>query len=87
MIVYRIQGVLTVQKFVLCSYNFKRKDLANTSKIAPGKRAPTVTSLGENDAWVAVQAMVEKKKIASVMDDLSGLGATDIVVTKIHNTR
>jgi ATP phosphoribosyltransferase len=62
------------------------KGLANASKITPGKRAPTVTSL-DDEAWVAVQAMVERKTIASVMDDLSAMGATDIIVTKIDNTR
>jgi ATP phosphoribosyltransferase len=54
--------------------------------ITPGKRAPTVTSLDDED-WVAVQAMVERKTIATVMDDLSAMGATDIIVTKIENTR
>lgn len=86
LITNRIKGVITAQKFVLCTYNVERKNLANASKITPGKRAPTVTSL-DDEAWVAVQAMVEKKSIASVMDDLSAMGATDIIVTKIDNTR
>jgi ATP phosphoribosyltransferase len=80
------KGVITAQKFVLCTYNVERKNLVNASKITPGKRAPTVTSL-DDEAWVAVQAMVERKSIASVMDDLSAMGATDIIVTKIDNTR
>lgn len=86
LITNRIKGVITAQKFVLCTYNVERKNLANASKITPGKRAPTVTSL-DDEAWVAVQAMVERKTIASVMDDLSAMGATDIIVTKIDNTR
>ncbi|KAM0701335.1 hypothetical protein Q7P35_011696 [Cladosporium inversicolor] len=86
LITNRIKGVITAQKFVLCTYNVERKNLANASKITPGKRAPTVTSLDDED-WVAVQAMVERKRIASVMDDLSAMGATDIIVTKIDNTR
>jgi ATP phosphoribosyltransferase-like protein len=60
LITNRIKGVITAQKFVLCTYNVERKNLANASKITPGKRAPTVTSL-DDEAWVAVQAMVEKK--------------------------
>jgi ATP phosphoribosyltransferase len=31
--------------------------------------------------------MVEKKKIATVMDELTKVGATDILVLKIENTR
>jgi ATP phosphoribosyltransferase len=41
----------------------------------------------DDEDWVAVQAMVERKSIATVMDDLSAMGATDIIVTKIENTR
>jgi ATP phosphoribosyltransferase len=86
LITNRIKGVITAQKFCLCTYNVERKNLASASKITPGKRAPTVTSLDDED-WVAVQAMVERKSIATVMDDLSAMGATDIIVTKIENTR
>ncbi|KAI7054699.1 hypothetical protein KC352_g44758, partial [Hortaea werneckii] len=56
------------------------------SKITPGKRAPTVNSLDE-DGWVAVSAMVQRNKIAGVMDELAEIGATDILVTKIENSR
>jgi hypothetical protein len=31
--------------------------------------------------------MVEKKKIATVMDQLTDVGATDIIVLQIANTR
>jgi len=31
--------------------------------------------------------MVERKNIALVMDDLTEVGATDILVTKIENSR
>ena len=82
----RIKGVITAQKYVLCTYNVERSKLAKVSEITPGKRAPTVTSLEEED-WVAVSAMVERSKIANVMDELTELGATDILVTKIENSR
>ncbi|KAK0730507.1 hypothetical protein B0H67DRAFT_474093 [Lasiosphaeris hirsuta] len=86
LIAARIGGVITAQKYVLCQYNIPRTKLSEASKITPGKRAPTVTSL-EEDGWVAVSAMVEKKRIATVMDDLTLVGATDILVLDIHNTR
>lgn len=86
LIAQRIRGVITAQKYVLCQYNIQRGTLAQASKIAPGKRAPTVTSL-DNEGWVAVSVMVEKKKIAPIMDELSKIGAHDILVLDIKNTR
>ncbi|KAJ6109599.1 hypothetical protein N7486_001834 [Penicillium sp. IBT 16267x] len=82
----RIRGVITAQKFVLCQYNIPRSELATASKITPGKRAPTITAL-EEENWVAVSSMVEKKRIATVMDELTKVGATDILVLNIANSR
>lgn len=82
----RIRGVITAQKYVLCQYNVQRAALATATKITPGKRAPTINAL-EEEGWVAVSSMVEKKKIAIVMDELTEVGATDILVLNIANTR
>lgn len=86
LIAARINGVITAQKYVLCQYNVPRTRLSDAVKVTPGKRAPTVTSL-EEEGWVAVSAMVEKKRLAPVMDELTIVGATDILVLDIHNTR
>ena len=82
----RIEGVISAQKYVLCQYNVPRSKLSAASKITPGRRAPTITALEEPD-WVAVSSMVEKKKIAMVMDELTGVGATDVLVLDIANSR
>ena len=71
---------------MLCTYNVERKLLDKASKITPGKRAPTVTTLDDPD-WVAISAMVERKTVATVMDRLSEIGAEDILITKIENSR
>jgi ATP phosphoribosyltransferase len=86
LIASRIRGVITAQKYVLCTYNIQRTKLEAASKITPGKRAPTVNSLDE-EGWVAVQAMVESKKIGDTMDELQAVGAEDILVTKLENSR
>ncbi|RAL15608.1 ATP phosphoribosyltransferase [Aspergillus homomorphus CBS 101889] len=86
LIASRIRGVITAQRYVLCQYNIPRSELSTASNITPGKRAPTVTAL-DQDGWVAVSAMVEKKKIATVMDELIKVGATDILVLNIANSR
>jgi ATP phosphoribosyltransferase len=85
-ITQRIRGVITAQKYVLCAYNVERKNLDKARQITPGKRAPTVNSL-ESEGWVAVQAMVKRSDIANVMDQLTEMGATDILVTKLENSR
>jgi ATP phosphoribosyltransferase len=86
LIAQRIRGVITAQKYVLCQYNIQRSGLAAACKIAPGKRAPTVTSL-EEEGWVAVSVMAEKKKIAPIMDELNKIGAHDILVLDLKNSR
>ncbi|KAF5865480.1 ATP phosphoribosyltransferase (ATP-PRTase) (ATP-PRT) [Aspergillus alliaceus] len=86
LITSRIRGVITAQKYVLCQYNIPRSELHTAASITPGKRAPTVTAL-EEDGWVAISSMVEKKKIATVMDELTKVGATDILVLNIANSR
>ena len=73
------------QQFVLCQYNIPRSLLGMAKEITPGKRAPTITQIDEAD-WVAISSMVEKKKIASVMDELASCGATDILVLEISNS-
>lgn len=82
----RIRGVIAAQRYILCQYNVPRAKLPEATKITPGRRAPTITALEEPE-WVAVSSMVEKKKIATVMDDLTGVGATDILVLDIANSR
>ncbi|KAH7069407.1 ATP phosphoribosyltransferase [Paraphoma chrysanthemicola] len=86
LITARIKGVITAQKYVLCTYNVERSKLDAARKITPGRRAPTVNAL-EEDGWVAVQAMVLRKEIAIAMDKLTEIGASDLIVTKIENSR
>ncbi|MCJ1474627.1 ATP phosphoribosyltransferase (ATP-PRTase) (ATP-PRT) [Lambiella insularis] len=86
LIASRIRGVITAQKYVLCQYNVARTNLETATRITPGKRAPTITALDAPD-WVAISSMVEKKHIANVMDELTVVGATDILVLDIANSR
>lgn len=86
MIKRRIAGVIAAQKYVYASYNIERKNLANALKITPGRRAPTVSSLDE-EGWVAVSSMIEKKQMAQVMDELETTGAQDILILALNNCR
>lgn len=82
----RIQGVVASNQFVLCNYNIKRSLLPVALKITPGRRAATVSPLDE-DGWVAVSSMVERKRVAEVMDKLTAEGAEDILVIGLDNCR
>ncbi|BFZ63966.1 ATP phosphoribosyltransferase (ATP-PRTase) (ATP-PRT) [Saitoella coloradoensis] len=82
----RIRGVIAAKRYVLCNYNVSRANLAEAVKVTPGKRAPTVSPLEDGD-WVAVSSMVEKKVLAQTMDRLQEIGATDILVFQISNSR
>ncbi|KAF8470230.1 hypothetical protein BDZ91DRAFT_771296 [Kalaharituber pfeilii] len=83
----RIRGVITAQKYVLCTYNIPRTSLKEAKMITPGKRAPTVTQLEDEDDWVAISVMVDKKKLADVMDALEKVGAQDILAVSLSNSR
>lgn len=87
----RFEGLMAAQKYVLCNYNAPRSILSTVLQITPGRRSATISALekksDENEEWVAVSSMVEKKKISDIMDDLKKAGASDILVFDIGNCR
>ncbi|KAJ2851460.1 ATP phosphoribosyltransferase (ATP-PRTase) (ATP-PRT) [Coemansia brasiliensis] len=82
----RVEGILMARKYVLCQYNIRRDALDRACAVTPGRQAPTVTSL-EDQGWVGVSVMIEKKILADKMDQLKDIGATDILVLQIANAR
>ncbi|KAF7968140.1 hypothetical protein HWV62_31764 [Athelia sp. TMB] len=86
LITSRIKGVIAASRYVVCEYNVHRDKLAAVTAITPGRRAPTISPL-EAENWVAVNVMVEKKKMAVVMDELVTAGAEDILIFNLDNCR
>ena len=86
LITSRIAGVIASSKFAMCQYNIPREKLAEATTITPGRRAPTISPL-EEDGWVAVSSLVERTKVATVMDNLVKLGAEDVLILKLDNCR
>lgn len=82
----RFAGVLAAKRYMYISYNIKRQSLTEALKITPGRRAPTVSPLDE-EGWVAVSAMIERKAMANAMDSLEKTGAEDILVFALDNCR
>ncbi|KAJ3787614.1 hypothetical protein GGU10DRAFT_348202 [Lentinula aff. detonsa] len=86
LITNRIKGVVAANKYAICQYNVARDRLPAVIAITPGRRAPTISPL-EEDGWVAVNSMVEKKKLAEIMDNLVEAGAEDILIFNLDNCR
>mmetsp|Transcript_12559 Transcript_12559/g.29541 ORF Transcript_12559/g.29541 Transcript_12559/m.29541 type:complete len:353 (+) Transcript_12559:164-1222(+) len=82
----RIAGYLTATKYVMVTYNIHRSSLERAKNITPGKKSPSIMPLERGD-WVAVSALVLKKSASTVMDELEDVGATDILLTSIVNSR
>ena len=82
----RLEGYITAQKYSLIVYNVSNELLKEALKITPGKRSPTVTSLDDGESK-AVSSLVLKKEMNNVMDNLQKVGATDILVMELSNSR
>ncbi|KAH9037005.1 ATP phosphoribosyltransferase [Lactarius pseudohatsudake] len=82
----RIAGVIAAGKYVICQYNVRRATLSAATAVTPGRRAPTISPL-EDPEWVAVSSMVERSKMADVMDQLVSVGAEDILIFNLDNSR
>ncbi len=82
----RIEGILHAQNFLMLDYNVESKLLDQAKLITPGISGPTVSPLA-NDSWVAVRAMVPKRKANAIMDELAALGAEAILASEIRIAR
>jgi ATP phosphoribosyltransferase len=77
---------MTALAYVMISYNIPRDLLSEAVKITPGKKAPTISAL-DGDVAVSVSALVPQKDQSAVMDQLEAVGATDILIFTIANSR
>ncbi len=84
--VRRLQGVITARAYVLVDYDIPNTLIDQACVITPGIESPTVSALHDT-AWSAVRAMVPRKQVHGVMDELYDLGARGVIVTDIHACR
>lgn len=85
-IVRRLEGVVIARDYSLLEYNIPREKLAEAETITPGFNSPTINPL-EDNAWCAVRAMVKRKQVIEVMEQLEKIGASAILQTNIANCR
>jgi ATP phosphoribosyltransferase len=82
----RLSGVVIARQYVLVDYDVKTSDLDVACALTPGIESPTISPL-QNNEWSAVRAMVVKKDVNRIMDELWAVGARGILVTDIHACR
>ena len=85
-LVRRLNGVVIARQYVLVDYDVANSDLAAATALTPGIESPTISPL-QKEGWSAVRAMVKRKDVNKVMDDLYEVGARGILVTDIHASR
>jgi ATP phosphoribosyltransferase len=84
--VRRLQGVIVARTYVMVDYDIATSLVEQACAITPGIESPTVSNL-HDPAWAAVRAMVPRKNVHAVMDELYDLGARGIIVTDIMACR
>ncbi|HVV22298.1 MAG TPA: ATP phosphoribosyltransferase [Pseudonocardiaceae bacterium] len=82
----RLQGVVFAQNYMMLDYDCPRALLDKAIEVTPGLESPTVAPLADAD-WVAVRAMVPRKKANQVMDELAALGAKAVLASDIRSCR
>ncbi|MEO7752686.1 MAG: ATP phosphoribosyltransferase [Terracoccus sp.] len=82
----RLAGVITARTYVMVDYDCPKELVERACELTPGLESPTVSPL-QDDAWVAVRAMVPRLGRNRLMDELYDLGARAILVTDIAACR
>lgn len=85
-LVARLQGVVFAQRYVMLDYDCPRTLLDDAVAITPGLESPTLAPLAD-PGWVAVRAMVPRKDVNGIMDELSARGAKAILASDIRSCR
>ncbi len=85
-VIRRLNGVVMARQYVLVDYDVANSNLEKACALTPGIESPTVSPLQRAD-WSAVRAMVKRKSVNRILDDLWKVGARGILVTDIHACR
>ncbi len=85
-VIRRLNGVVIARQYVLVDYDVANGDLERACALTPGIESPTISPLQKGE-WSAVRAMVKRKEINRILDDLWSVGARGILVTDIHACR
>jgi ATP phosphoribosyltransferase len=82
-LVARVQGVVFGQQYLMLDYDCPRSVLDDATSITPGLESPTIAPLADPD-WVAVRAMVPRRGVNAIMDQLAAIGARAILASNVR---
>jgi ATP phosphoribosyltransferase len=82
----RVRGVVFGQQYLMLDYDCPRSVLNQAVAITPGLESPTILALADPD-WAAVRALVPRKDVNAIMDQLSTIGAKALLASDIRFCR
>ncbi|HME47071.1 ATP phosphoribosyltransferase [Mycobacterium sp.] len=82
----RVQGVVFGQQYLMLDYDCPRAVLDRATAVTPGLESPTIAPLADPN-WVAVRALVPRKGVNAIMDELASIGAKAILASDIRFCR
>ncbi|WBP95554.1 ATP phosphoribosyltransferase [Mycolicibacterium neoaurum] len=82
----RVQGVVFGQQYLMLDYDCPRAVLDQATAVTPGLESPTIAPLADPD-WVAVRALVPRRTVNTIMDQLAAIGAKAILASDIRFCR
>ena len=82
----RVQGVVFGQQYLMLDYDCPRSVVDQAVGITPGLESPTIAPLADPD-WVAVRALVPRRQVNAIMDELAGIGAKAILASDVRFCR
>ena len=85
-LVARVQGVVFGQQYLMLDYDCPRSVLDKATSITPGLESPTIAPLADPD-WVAIRALVPRRDVNRIMDELAAIGAKAILASDIRFCR
>ncbi|OBK66152.1 ATP phosphoribosyltransferase [Mycobacterium sp. 1165178.9] len=85
-LVARIQGVVFGQQYLMLDYDCPRSVQDKATAITPGLESPTIAPLAD-PGWVAIRALVPRRGVNEIMDELAAIGAKAILASDIRFCR
>ncbi|WP_292975870.1 ATP phosphoribosyltransferase [Mycobacterium sp.] len=82
-LVARVQGVVFGQQYLMLDYDCPRSVLDEATLITPGLESPTISPLADPD-WAAVRALVPRRGVNAIMDQLAAIGAKAILASNVR---
>jgi ATP phosphoribosyltransferase len=82
-LVARVEGVVFGQQYLMLDYDCPRSVLNEAIAITPGLESPTISPLADPD-WAAVRALVPRRGVNVLMDQLSAIGAKAILASNVR---